>query len=129
MVLGFWGPKTSNESILESVLQGLVPTPSEESQPCQLTKSQGTAEGPFVLWSPFECETSDKRLVDEKRRILCGGKGRLLDGRNLQTEARLQSSSSGKNSEATCMSGVYLSPLMRQISFSSKNVGIVSSQS
>lgn len=32
-------------------------------------------------------------------------KGKALDGRNLPMEAHLQSSSSGKNSEATCASG------------------------
>lgn len=55
-------------------------------------------------------------------------KGKALDGRNLPMEAHLQSSSSGKNSEATCASGVYPSVLRSQISFWNKNVGLCHSK-
>lgn len=74
MVLEFLGPKTSNESILESALQVLVPTPSEESQPCQLIKSQGTAKGPFVLWSPFDVKPQIRGLWMKKGEFSVVGK-------------------------------------------------------
>lgn len=53
MILGFFGPSVSNEFILKSILQVLLPLQSEWNAPCPTLNQGWTAKGCFVPLEPF----------------------------------------------------------------------------